>query len=341
MKKLVFMLMVFILLLTACSNHSEPIDKQPEIHEPGSNGPSEPVVSEPEEGKSEIDYEYYESLKNYIPTGESEFNIPSSYDDELCFTFEVPDLTGKDISELSFTEENPEWCINGNDWIQKNEELFIQYLCENEESVELAKAIALLNIHTLPFGSANESFENISEANEKGLLWAAIMQTPQRSYPENENHAFNVTFDLLHDLSNGAYIPCEIYSVSDVEKTFRWLFGEKANFVPQNIPNLGIRYFEELGLFIQFFDGIMTNPSYPQIVSYSEENGIYTVETIMADSDHDGKLYFYLLNTDGNTVSDIPLTKENAAFVSKILKPSVYIFEKSEDGHFILTGFSY
>ncbi|MBR2640090.1 MAG: hypothetical protein IKD39_05940 [Oscillospiraceae bacterium] len=339
MKKIISMLMVLILLLTACSSPSEPIDEHPEINESGSNGPSKPVVSEPEEEKTEIDYEYYENLKNSTPTGESEFDKPLPYED-ICFTFEVPDLTGTDKSELPFVEEKAEWCINGNHWIQEREELFVQYLCEDKEAVELAKAIAILNIHSSSF-SANETFENICEANEKSLLWTAIMQTPWRAYPENENHAFNVTFDFLHDLSNGAYVPCEIYSVSDVEKTFRWLFGEEAKFVPQSIPNHGIRYFEELGLLIQFSDGIMTHPSYPQIISYSEENGVYTVETIMAYGNPGGGLNFYLLNTDGRTVSEIPLNKENALWVSEILKPAVYNFEKAEDGHFILTGFSY
>lgn len=41
MKKFISVLMVFILLLTACSSHYEPVDEQPEINEPGSNGPSE------------------------------------------------------------------------------------------------------------------------------------------------------------------------------------------------------------------------------------------------------------------------------------------------------------
>ena len=49
MVKLISVLMVFILLLTACSSPSVPIDEQPEINEPGSSGPSEPIISEPEE----------------------------------------------------------------------------------------------------------------------------------------------------------------------------------------------------------------------------------------------------------------------------------------------------
>lgn len=48
MKKLFFLILA-LLLLCACG--SEEIPEQPEINEPGSNGPSEPVSSEPEEEK--------------------------------------------------------------------------------------------------------------------------------------------------------------------------------------------------------------------------------------------------------------------------------------------------
>ena len=49
MVKLISVLMVFILLLTACSSPSVPIDEQPEINEPGLSGPSEPISSNQEE----------------------------------------------------------------------------------------------------------------------------------------------------------------------------------------------------------------------------------------------------------------------------------------------------
>ena len=47
MKKL-FALILALLLLCACAVEEEPILEQPEINEPGSNGPSEPVDPEPE-----------------------------------------------------------------------------------------------------------------------------------------------------------------------------------------------------------------------------------------------------------------------------------------------------
>ena len=340
MKKIMFMLMAFVLILTACSSHSEPVIDEPEINMPGSSGPSEPVVSEPEEDVLEIDYESYESLRNYTASGEREFDLPSMQDDLICFTFEVPDLTGIDKSELPYIFENPEWCLNGTDWIQTHDEYFVQYLCEGEEAAELAKAIALLNLHYSTFDISTKPFDNISDAHEKELLWAAVLQTPCKTFSKNENHAFNFTLNLLSELSDYGYVPCDIYSVSDVEKTFRYLFGEEANFVPQDISCYWLRYFEELGVFVQFADGIMIFPGYPQIVNYSEKDGVYTVETIMAQCNHNDELEFSVLLTDG-TYADIPLNKENALLVSEIFKPFVYTFEKAEDGHFVLTGFSF
>ncbi len=337
MRKLISVLMVLILLLTACSSPSEPIE-QPEANEPGSTDNSEPVISETE---PEIDYDFYTNL----PTRENEYELPSSYDDELCFTFEIPDFSGKDTSELPYLFENPEWCINGTEWVQLDEEKFDQILFkDNEEAVALAKAIALLTPHHGLFTSnyGSKTFDSITEANEKELLWAAICRTPLKKYSENENHAYNFVSDYIDELTEYSWVICETISVTDVEKTFRWLFGEEANFVPQNIEMFGIRYIEELGVFVQFFDGILMAQVYPQIISYSENNGIYTVETIGASALIESlpDIGLSLKLTDG-TYLDLPLNKENVTLVSEIVKPYVFTFEKADDGHFILTGFSY
>ena len=42
MKKLLSVLMVLVLIFSACSKPEEPISEQPETNEPGSNGPSKP-----------------------------------------------------------------------------------------------------------------------------------------------------------------------------------------------------------------------------------------------------------------------------------------------------------
>ncbi len=338
MKTLIFFIVLIILLFCSCSSETknEILSELPK----SSSGTAE--VSEPEEEpKAEIDYDFYAS--HYEDTKDNEYELPSGYDDELCFTFKVPDLTGKEMSELPFIFENPEWCINGTDWIQLDEEHFSQYLFEeNKEAAALAKAVALLTPHHGLFSHAygSKTFDSITEANEKELLWAAICQTPQRRPSENENHAFNFVSNYFSELTEYSWVACEIYSEADVEKTFRWLFGKDANFVPQNIEMFGIRYFDELDVFVQFFDGILMMPRFPQIVSYSEKSGVYTVETVLSGAYPNGEIGFELKLTDG-TYEFFPANKETVALVSEMFKSSVYTFEKAEDGHFVLTGFSY
>ena len=48
MKKLLSVLMVLVLIFSACSKPEEPISEQPETNEPGSSGPSKPISSEEE-----------------------------------------------------------------------------------------------------------------------------------------------------------------------------------------------------------------------------------------------------------------------------------------------------
>lgn len=66
MKKLLSVLTVLVLVLSACSNPEEPVSKQPEINEPASEGPSEPVSSETENEFSieDIDTSIYDEVKN-------------------------------------------------------------------------------------------------------------------------------------------------------------------------------------------------------------------------------------------------------------------------------------
>ena len=284
-----------------------------------------------------IDYDYYSGRTE---SARNEFGFFSGYDDMAEFTFAVPDLSGKDFSEFPFVEENPEWCVNGTDWVQQDGN-FPQALFKTAEAEELAKAVALLNGHYACFSSGSESFRKIYEANPKELLWEAILQTPVRGrYPAEENHALTAILEAGSEAAGYEIYALEIYSVKDVEKTFRWLFGENADFVPQSIPAFGIRYFEEIGLFVQFFDGIMTMQDYPQILSYSEKNGIYEAEVIMASALNEGfdEIGFGIKLTDGST-EFLPITAENVKKAAEVETHYIYTFEKADDGHFVLLSF--
>lgn len=331
---LVLTLMAFSLCSCVIKPPNEIISKVPET-----SSKSDEIFEQEEQ--VEIDYDFYAKSNESIK--ENEYEILSKYSNELCFTFEVPDLSEKDFSELPYLNESFEWCVNGTDKIQLDEEQFVQVLFEDdEEAATLAKAIALLKSHHGIFSGdyGSKTFDSITAANGKELIWTAICQTPQKKYSENKNHALNSVLDYIYELSEHTFVACEIYSETDVEKTFRWFFGEEPNFVPQNIEMFGIRYFEELGVFVQFFDGIMMMQSFPQIISYTKNGRIYTVEVIFAGAYQNGEIGFDLKLTDG-TYGFFSVNRENVELVSQIVKPYVYTFEKAEDGHFLLTGFSY
>ena len=95
MKKLLFMLMVLILIISACSKPEEPISKQPEINEPGSNGPSEPVSSEDEFSIEDIDASAYDKVEDlgfmYVLTKTEGTKTGLVYDEEFSSSIgEVP-----------------------------------------------------------------------------------------------------------------------------------------------------------------------------------------------------------------------------------------------------------
>lgn len=340
MKK-IFIALLLLLLLSSCSQN---------VVEEDPSKPNENDESSDSESVAEIDYDYYHKRVENYNRDESEFDYPTNYDDDICFTIEVPDLTGKDMSELPYWDEPSNWCIYGTDWVQLEEKDFRQYfLDETEEVTALAKAIALFMPHVDILNAdghyGSKTFDTINDANEKELLWAAICQTPQKGFSDNDDHAVNFAMHYIYETTEHSYCAEEKYSVDDVEKTFRWLFGEDANFVPQNIEQLGIRYFEELGIFVQFFDGIMMWQDVPQIISYTEKDGVYTAKVVRTSTTwivpwEEEEVGFYIPYTDG-TNEWCPLNDETKDLLSELYVPRTYTFEKADDGHFVLTGFNY
>ncbi len=336
MKKVLIALLL-LLLLSSCSQNV--VDEDP-------NKPNENDELSDSGSVAEIDYDYFHKKAKNYNRDESNFDRPTNYDDDICFTIEVPDLSGKDMSELPYLDETLNWCIYGTDWAQNNEGRLHQYfLDETEEVKALAKAIALfmpqVDILNADGHYGSKTFDSINDASEKELLWAAICQTPQKGYSDNDNHAVNFALDYIYEITEHSAAACEIYSVEDVEKTFHWLFGEDANFVPQNIEMLGIRYFEELGIFVQFFDGIMTGQDVPQIISYTEKDGVYTTEVIRVDiHPYEDEVGFHIPYTDG-AYEWCPLNDETKDLLRELYVHRTYTFKKADDGHFVLTGFDY
>ncbi|MBR3597894.1 MAG: hypothetical protein IKL47_13075 [Clostridia bacterium] len=337
MKKI--FLIILILLVTSCSRNI--VDENQVSHDNNSESSiTTGSFDQFSEKKADIDYDYY--LRYAENKTENEIDLPSSYDDYIEFNFVVPNLDGTDKSELPFVTEENELYVDETGIIEYESEYLHQYICNTEEAIALAKSIALLSAHhsTFNIDYGSKKFDVITDASEKELLWAAILKTPQRSFPENENHAFNVTMESLYGINGYSSVAQEIYAASDVEDTFRYLFGNEANFVPQNIERFGIRYFEELGIFVQFFDGIISSQRFPQIVSYSKNNEKYTVETVFVQKNSDGSFEFYVPFTNG-TWESFELNNETVDLLLKIGIHYTYVFEKDDNGHFVLCGFSY
>lgn len=72
---------------------------------------------------------------------------------------------------------------------------------------------------------------------------------------------------------------------------------------------------------------------FPQIISYTEKDEIYTVEVIAASLNPSDEMNFTFKLTDVSYES-FPLNKETVVLISEIVKPYIYIFEKAEGGHF-------
>ena len=115
MKKIISVLLVIILLLTACSSPSEPIDEQPEINEPGSNGPSEPIISEPEnelgEGSRVLEGCIFKtSEEKYGVQKDGKIILPATYDEFK----RIGELGGKIFYALGF-KDGTKRCIEWNE----------------------------------------------------------------------------------------------------------------------------------------------------------------------------------------------------------------------------------
>ena len=109
----------------------------------------------------------------------------------------------------------------------------------------------------------------------------------------------------------------------DVEKTFRYLFGDSAEFAPETVYNRGYRYVPGAGIYISCHEGAApAKDSFPQVIKYSEENGIYTVQAVPVS----------VFEYDDNAKLNAEITKE------KLLSEQsyTYTFEKAKDGHFVL-----
>ena len=268
-------------------------ESTPESGSEGSSAPEEPVqTTEPKE--------YY--AKDY--------------------EFEIPDFPDAETERLSLIDED-KWCVN-------NAEMAWQQLFTDDETAnKLAYAIYLVDSFNFRFYDFCE-FESVEKANSQYLLYAAISSAPEvcvnGSYSDKAEleHPDNIVSKVCaYAYDEHGFAATNVLYAEDVEKTFRYLFGDSAEFAPETVYNRGYRYVPGAGIYISCHEGAApARDSFPQVIKYSEENGIYTVQAVPVS----------VFEYDDNAKLNAEITKE------KLLSEQsyTYTFEKAKDGHFVL-----
>ena len=238
------------------------------------------------------------------------------------YEFEIPDFPDAETERLALIDED-KWCVN-------NAEMTWQQLFTDDETAnKLAYAIYLVDSFNFRFYDFCE-FESVEKANSQYLLYAAISSTPEvcvtGSYSDKAEleHPDNIVSKVCtYAYDEHGFAATNVLYAEDVEKTFRYLFGDSAEFAPETVYNRGYRYVPGAGIYIGCHEGAApVKDSFPQVIKYSEENGIYTVQAVPVS----------VFEYDDNAKLNAEITKE------KLLSEQsyTYTFEKAKDGHFIL-----
>lgn len=238
------------------------------------------------------------------------------------YEFEIPNFPDAETERLALIDED-KWCVN-------NAEMTWQQLFTDDETAnKLAYAIYLVDSFNFRFYDFCE-FESVEKANSQYLLYAAISSTPEvcvnGSYSDKAEleHPDNIVSKVCaYAYDEHGFAATKVLYAEDVEKTFHYLFGASAEFAPETVYNRGYRYVPGAGIYISCLEGAApAKDSFPQIIEYSEKDGIYTVRAVpvsVFDYDESGSL--------GAEVTKEKLLSEQSY---------TYAFEKATDGHFIL-----
>ena len=217
MVKLISVLMVFILLLTACSSPSVPIDEQPEINEPGSSGPSEPISSNQEETEEkgppvlhvpESYYAYREWVVNYSTIDpESDF-AKSAVDFARAYLeknlSENDEIESFEITAVEIDIANTNWTVNTwqyNDSITHddllNNFLVVRYRC----NIKAKEGIGYLTSY--PDHDLNEPLE--------GHLWVVFDPDNKYDYTSVNGHKWEFWNSNIWPWNDLSYSDEEIF----------------------------------------------------------------------------------------------------------------------------------
>lgn len=252
-------------------------------------------------------------------------SVPS---DQL-FETKIPSLIGSGHSSLPLREEELlAWCAEGGE-----EEFVSVNYAENYDSIlSGADPARLIYNVTDNFHAAisQRSFSSLSNADYDYLLYTALFRTPAVS-ADSENIKGSA-LEKISDAFEEWAVPDFVYG-SDVEKTFRYLFGDEVGYVPKNLREFGWRYIEEADVYIHLeHQGLSLNSvGYPLVVNVRQSGDLCEIDAFLGlISPDDESITFY------SKTSKIAYSKDNLSGLYLSQKLYTYAFRKADDGHFIL-----
>ncbi|MGN0629004.1 MAG: M56 family metallopeptidase [Oscillospiraceae bacterium] len=252
-------------------------------------------------------------------------SVPS----DPLFETEIPSLTGSGRSGLPLREEELSvWCAEGGE-----EEFISVNYAENYDSIPGGPDPARLIYNvTDNFRAAisQRSFSSLSNADYEYLLYTALFRTPAVS-ADSENIKGSALEKISEAFENWAV--SDFVYVSDVEKTFRYLFGDEIRYVPKNLREFGWRYIEEADVYIRLeHQGLSLNSAgYPLVVAVRQSGDLCEIDAFLGlISPDDESIAFY------SGASKIEYSKDNLAGLYLSQKLYTYAFRKADDGRFIL-----
>lgn len=261
---------------------------------------------------------------NLLGTTESS-RVYHSFLPNRLFETEIPSLSGLDRARLPLREDELEnWCVDGGG----GEIISANFAEGYKEILGGADPARLVYNVTDNYRAviAQKSFSSLSEADYEYLLYTALFRTPTVDCGAEEGHALT---ELLR-VFQYQYGPYAVYG-SDVEKTFRYLFGDEIEYVPKNLREFGWRYVPEADVYISASDGLMTPVGRPCVVDVRQEGEIYEIDAFLGlASIGDELLHFY----SGSEEVSYSADDLSALYETQVLY--TYSFEKAGDGRFVL-----
>ena len=200
---------------------------------------------------------------------------------------------------------------------------------------------AVMNVTFFSGTDWRVEFDTIDKADFENLLLITLYHTPQINMPWESSGGILLFKDypghpfaalVNHETEEDRHLE-DLFYVEDVEKTFRYLYGDhKAENHFRHRDVWPYYYYKKEGVYglTVAFGGPMW--PYPQVTDYKKTADGYTVDVISPMAlDKDTPL----------EENGVPLTKENFMEATKKLDWIRYTFVTAEDGRFLLNGVKY